>query len=330
MTQFATQNNGQILGTDQGSLLKTLTEIRDRLEWRAVEMMENISPLSGSPDWRSALKEAKESSTPRPLLIETLEEIQKIELIKRVAIDITPAGPMAERYASDLACWISALPNGVRWTERDEQILAEIDQLDAEARKERKRTEAIEAHRLRSGLTRHDFERKTFESLDLSAIDNDVVEKVFAWDYNTDAKGIYLCGPTGVGKTHLLKALCRKQSAEGSAKICLAETFDTTMDFLRGYTDEGFNYRDRFQRLYKAAQIVFLDDLPSEIRATDFEIKELFKVFEYCGARGKRLFFTGNYTAKELPTSIGHRNADRLLEYCNVIELSGESYRGRL
>lgn len=307
-----------ISATDH-DLLNRITTALERLEWRAAELLDNLNQRF--PDWPSALK-ASRAAGKHPLLIETLEQVVKLNLVKEILC-----------YPKHLAkhrAWVTAQVDTIespKLTAQDEALRNQIDREYKEYEKERAKAEAIEAHRKRSGLTHHDFSRKTFESLDLEMIDNNVVEKIYNWDYDSNNRGIYLCGPTGVGKTHLLKALCRKQAAEGSNKTCLAANFDEIMAHLRNFNDEGFNYNQRFYSLYKPAQIVFLDDIPSEIHATQYEVKELFKVFEYCGSRGKRLFFTGNYTANELASSIGHRNADRLVEYCEIIELSGESYR---
>lgn len=42
------------------------------------------------------------------------------------------------------------------------------------------------------------------------------------WESHPPAQGIYLCGPSGSGKSHLLQAVCHQAEDRGAASLCLS------------------------------------------------------------------------------------------------------------
>lgn len=178
-----------------------------------------------------------------------------------------------------------------------------------------------------SGLTAREYETKRFETFDYRRVSPAVFRRILDWNPQDNEKGLLLLGPVGSGKTHLLKALCRKVSS--LTFRCKIMGFSKLMDYLReGYDSNADHesYAVLFRRLLEN-DLLFIDDLPSEIPPSEYERGELFKIFEEFGQNGKRIFATGNAKEEDLPRLLGKRVADRIYEYCDIVIVNAPSYR---
>ena len=106
---------------------------------------------------------------------------------------------------------------------------------------------------------------------------------------------IYLYGPSGVGKTHLVMALCSALKNKGHTAIYVkAETF--TDHVIQAYRNTQIN---EFRATYRNVDCLIVDDIHILARKTTTQ-EELFHTFNHLHTRGKQIIFTANCAPREL------------------------------
>lgn len=139
------------------------------------------------------------------------------------------------------------------------------------------------------------------------------------------AKGIYLFGENGLGKSHLLSAAAKELRSRGISVIY------TTAKLLIAHTRKP-NSKWDYLNAYKSTDVLVIDEIGAEIPA-DWEMGELFTVLNSRQNR-KPTLFGSNFTVKQLEARFeerqkgwGKRLMERIIESSVLEELSGDSYR---
>lgn len=139
-------------------------------------------------------------------------------------------------------------------------------------------------------------------------------------------KGLLLLGPYGTGKTELFMIM---QKAMALLKSPLVFQAKVMWEIAQQFTKEGF----------EATEIVkghcFFDEMGLDGReavqnfGNKVNISDVVVLSRYNDFKSNQVLshFTSNKTLKELKEYLDGRSADRLLEMCNVIALTGESRR---
>ena len=136
--------------------------------------------------------------------------------------------------------------------------------------------------------------------------------------------GLYLCGDVGLGKTHLAVGALLAMRARGrhgwyvSAQEFLLECRDSfrSESGLQPILDE-----------YSAHRVLVLDDLGSE-NSTEFARETLGTLVDRAYRnRRPQLIVTSNLDLQGLAAKLDARIADRLIELCQAVKLTGVSYR---
>lgn len=139
------------------------------------------------------------------------------------------------------------------------------------------------------------------------------------------AKGIYLFGENGLGKSHLLSASTKELRSQGFSVIY------TTAKLMIAHTRKP-NGKWEYLDAYKAADVLIIDELGAEVPA-DWEMGELFTVLN--GRQDRRpILYGSNFTVKELEAKFeerqkgwGKRLMERIIESSVLEELIGGSHR---
>ena len=135
--------------------------------------------------------------------------------------------------------------------------------------------------------------------------------------------GIYLFGDKGTGKTRLTACMGNK----------LMENYFTVLftnfSEIKRNIFKDDNYIDNMANI----DFLFIDDLGTEkIKKGDEDLWLQEKIFEVINNRyinNKPIIITSNYSLAEMTKERGlaERTADRIIEMCEAIKLTGESYR---
>jgi DNA replication protein DnaC len=177
-----------------------------------------------------------------------------------------------------------------------------------------------------------DFDQfKTYENATL--VDAVAKARSLADRFPVVSKGLFLIGPTGVGKTHLavatLKHVIRRMSAHG--------LFYDTRELLR-VIRESFDPVARTSerdilRPVIAAEMLVLDDIGAE-RTTEWVDETLNYIVNTRYLERRVTIFTSNYPDVEDPTElnslrvrVGFRMYSRLHEMCEFVHMDGADFR---
>lgn len=147
----------------------------------------------------------------------------------------------------------------------------------------------------------------------------------------TAGHGLYICGPNGVGKTHLAMAILREfgEELDGQA-VLVATLLDRVRAAFNPETKEvAAEVLDRFA----AIPFLVLDDIGAE-KPTPWAQEALFRLVYQREANRDRLttIFTSNLTTAELARFYdvsGPRITSRIEGMCGVIALAGADRRRR-
>jgi DNA replication protein DnaC len=132
--------------------------------------------------------------------------------------------------------------------------------------------------------------------------------------------GIILVGPTGTGKTHLLRALCLKWASSH---------YQATLREMRSLFEAIFadlDNRENLLRSLLAKDMICLDDFGVE-KVSDFSQATIFDIVNRALIGRKHIFLTSNMTYDEFKRRYSGRIFDRLNQMCVFKEVKGESHR---
>jgi len=140
-----------------------------------------------------------------------------------------------------------------------------------------------------------------------------------AKDFKPTDDNLFLWGPCGVGKTHLLAALLHDYPR---AKFISAIELSRQFRKLDPETERAL------LKEFREVEILAVDDIGVG-RATEFSNQILYEIIEARIRWGKNgLILTTNYSPEALAEKMGDdRLASRLAGLCRVIEIKGEDWR---
>lgn len=150
-----------------------------------------------------------------------------------------------------------------------------------------------------------------------AGIDRAAFDRVTAWRYTPNGKGLYLVGESGTGKTTSFWALARALEREGNAPFVL-----TSLELSRQLQEAA---RDIKTVPWLArARVLMIDDLGKE-RATPAASALLWEILDQRYSHGLPVIVTSRFTSDELKArfseaSIGEDITRRLFALCKGVQ----------
>lgn len=141
-------------------------------------------------------------------------------------------------------------------------------------------------------------------------------------------RGLYLFGAVGTGKTYIVWAIVNRLLKDfpqffPSSTIKIWNSLDL-LDRIKTTFD---NHQDEFvDELLDYKGILVIDDIGVE-RPTPYATEQFYRLINRRYERGFTTFFTSNLPPKDLEDHLGYRTVSRIIESCDVIELSGKDKR---
>lgn len=182
--------------------------------------------------------------------------------------------------------------------------------------------------RLRRAAVRSD---KTLESFDFSfnpSINRQQVYDLAAGNFVAQRRNVLICGPTGVGKSHLAQALVHESCRRGHHALVVST--HKLLAHLNGGRADG-SYGRRFQS-YLRPDLLVLDDFGLKPIAPPGP-EDLLDIILERYERGS-ILITSNRAPSEWPALfqdplMASAALDRLADRAHVLVITGSSYRAR-
>jgi DNA replication protein DnaC len=170
---------------------------------------------------------------------------------------------------------------------------------------------------------------KTLEEFDFSfnpSINRQQILQLASGDYIRQKRNVLMCGPSGVGKSHLAQALAHEACRQGFDVL-----FSTTHKMLQhlngGRADGSF---ERRLALYVRPDVLILDDFG--LRAlTPPSPDDMYEIIAERYERGS-IILTSNRAPNEWPELFGNpllasAGLDRLAHHAETVVMTGRSFR---
>lgn len=166
----------------------------------------------------------------------------------------------------------------------------------------------------------------TFDSFEKNTKDQRRALRAAEGWTKSDDSSLFLCGPCGVGKTHLATASLLATRARGYSGryVSAQELLTECRDSFRNH--DGLE--DVLEK-YCAPTVLLLDDLGSE-NPTPFARETVGLLIDRAYRDARSLIITSNYDFEALTERLDARTVDRLIELCLAVKLTGSSYRQKL
>lgn len=255
------------------------------------------------------------------------------------------------RLIGDHIVWMPApercdCPSAVAEYEKSEAERLSAEELVKKAEAARAFQQRIKKIVGESGMGRR-FLSKTFDSFELTMHNRAAVTAVRRYADNFERhypkksmsqelgrNGLFISGPTGTGKTHLVAAIANQLMAEGTPVICMT-MIDLLERIKRTYRQEGVDEGEVLS-VYKTVPLLIIDDMGKE-PPTEWAISTIYNIINGRYEDCMPIIITTNYTDKDLISRMTPRNTgdsvtaeatiDRLMEMCMGIVLKGSSWR---
>lgn len=137
-----------------------------------------------------------------------------------------------------------------------------------------------------------------------------------------DPYGIFITGPTGTGKTHMLLGFCWEHLRKGT-DLLFYNVPQMLAKLRKDMQDE--KYDKTLERLQNVP-ILALDDLGAE-KQTEWALEQIFLIVDYRTMRRLPIFATSNFGSDGLAMNLNERIASRLRELCVWATIEGADFR---
>lgn len=181
------------------------------------------------------------------------------------------------------------------------------------------------------------YKDKTFSDFDEHFGDSLALEAISKWakdsqKHSDNGMGLFVSGPTGVGKTHLIQAALSHAVTNfplSGIFITADRYLDMVYDETRNHGELSDGYSDPNLLMYmrRTFDLLVLDGLGSERTTTDFARSALTALIDNRYEEKKTTLITSILTMDTIASRYGQHLASVIYESAYIIEMRGSDYR---
>jgi len=144
-------------------------------------------------------------------------------------------------------------------------------------------------------------------------------------------KGLYIHGSVGSGKTHIIYAIGKHLESPKDLNNRIHVRVYNCTDLLREIRNDfactdPYSKKHILESVLEFRGLLILDDIGSE-KLSDWVLETFYSIVNKRYEDMIPTIFTSNLPLSELAERIGDRTVSRMVESCDVFELSGEDRR---
>jgi DNA replication protein DnaC len=140
-------------------------------------------------------------------------------------------------------------------------------------------------------------------------------------------KGIFIHGSVGVGKTHAMFALKKQYDTENPYRMAIFWNTGELLQSSRADMDRnGYDKVRAMESLMETEGLIFLDDIGAE-SPSGWVLEQLYTLINSRYMSMKPMILSSNLSIEKIAEVLGDRIASRIVEMCDVVELTGEDKR---
>lgn len=178
-------------------------------------------------------------------------------------------------------------------------------------------------------LSLEDFGHANFDLFENKAYMQTLYEKMKKWCYSKfDKTLIFIAGQTGVGKTHLMKCMANELIKRHKV-VTLTTSFAMHQDFVKSYSTRDLDEKQALIDKYLTAEVLFIDDLGTELRNPNITINFLYQVLNERKMNKLPTIITSNLDLKDITDYYDERIFSRIVDKATsvCIYIEGEDLR---
>lgn len=148
--------------------------------------------------------------------------------------------------------------------------------------------------------------------------------KDYANDFSPTSGNLFMCGETGLGKTHLSLAIAGEVIKKGYTVIY--DSAQTLLSRLERERFGGFKTENPVENAVLNCDLLILDDLGAEF-ATKFTVAEIYNIINTRIMSGKPTVISTNYSDKDLEKQYSNRVVSRIIGNYDLLLFCGNDIR---
>lgn len=164
-----------------------------------------------------------------------------------------------------------------------------------------------------------DFDKKDFSIFENADFMKKLYNLMKDWCHSKfDKTLIFLAGDTGVGKTHLIKCMAN-ELIKLNHVVLLTSSFAMHQDFVKSYSTRDLDEKSNLLDRYLNSEILFIDDLGTELRQPNITINYLYQVINERKMKKLPTIITSNLDLYEIKDYYDERISSRIIDKTSSI-----------